>query len=104
MFKAILRAIGYLVTGLAIAVFFVDGVRSISREMLVLTPLENFWRLVEPASLLATRRWIDGLDGLGSMLIEGFQLPAGLWLLAVGALFALLGRKRRLIAPEARTK
>lgn len=105
MIKALLRFFGYLATGLAFAVLFVDGVRSIARDAFVFTPLENFWRLLEPASLLNARRWLAGLDASLQGAVEVvFTLPAALWLLLAGLLLAFLGRKRRLIAPQMRTK
>lgn len=105
MIKGLLRGFGYLFTALAFAVLFVDGVRSLAREAIMLTPLENFWRLMDARTLLEFRRWLSGFEGpLPEFISIGFSLPAVFWLILFGITFSWLGRKRRLITPEMRTK
>ena len=103
MFKALFRFFSYVFTSFGFAIGFVDGVRTIDTETLTLTSVKTFLSFLSSGEAwdLASPNLPEEASNLFASLLG---LPASIVFLCLGILFMLVGRKSRLIAPEARTK
>lgn len=97
MFGFFIRLIGLWVTAGGIVALVIDGTRSIALQRLSVTPLYEAWRSLSPASYAAARRWVETQSH--PMVWTGAEwalgLPSFIVLFALGALFILIGTKRR---------
>lgn len=94
MIKTLLRTLAYLVTSLAFCLAFVDGVRSIDKGSAIFTSLQEFGSYMGVKTPETAPKLLQSL----------VDAPASLSLFGLGVIIMLIGRKRRLIMPELRTK
>jgi hypothetical protein len=98
MFKFIARLFGLLLIAAALVAGIADATRSIASSSLVMTPLGKTWYDIDAGSLNLSQAvierhvWPPLWD---PVMITVLQQPTWLVLLVLGALFLLLGAKRR---------
>jgi hypothetical protein len=105
MIRFLLRAIGLILLALAFIFVVYDGMKSIADRTFYATPLNQFWTEIHAKSLQAFEAAVTGWLG-ESFWQFGVQpvlnQPAAAVAVVVGALFIVLGRKKRPLIGYAR--
>lgn len=95
--RLVLRVIGTWLLGIGVILLIIDGTRSLAVNALVLTPLQETWVSLHPASLEAVRgffasRFFGAL--LEQVLTAVLTFPAFAVFAVPGIILAILGRSR----------
>jgi hypothetical protein len=97
MFGFFIRLIGLWITAGGVVALVIDGTRSIALQHPAVTPLNETWRTLSPASYAAARHFIETQSH--PMVWTGMEwtlgLPTFVVLFALGAALLLLGAKRK---------
>jgi hypothetical protein len=96
--RLILRVIGTWLLGIALILVVIDGTRSLAANALVLTPLADFWTMLNPPSLAAVHGFAESRL-FGAVLVPALDAVLnypGFAVIGVpGIVLAVLGRTRR---------
>ena len=95
--RLVLRVIGTWLLGIGVILLIIDGTKSLAINALVLTPLQETWVSLHPASLDAVRgffasRFFGAL--LDQALTTVLTFPAFAVFAVPGIVLAVLGRSR----------
>jgi hypothetical protein len=105
MIRFLLRSIGLILLALAFIFVIYDGMKSIADRTFYATPLDQFWTDFHVASLQALQALIatrlgESVWQFGAQPV--LHQPAAAVFAVLGALFILLGRKKRPLIGYAR--
>ena len=96
--RLLLRLLGTWLLGIALILLIIDGTRSLAANAIVMTPLEDTWRLLHGQSLEEVRAFLGSRffgPVLEPVVVAALNLPGWLVLGVPGAFIAWLGRTRR---------
>jgi hypothetical protein len=105
MIRFLFRFLGLLVLALAFILLIYDGTKSIAdQRWLYITTVSDLWIQVNEASLMQLKPTIERLAPWlwDPVTLKILNAPAELVLAIVGAVFLLLGRKKRRLIGYAR--
>ena len=105
MIRFLLRSIGLMLLALAFIFVVYDGMRSIADRAFAVTPLDQFWSEIHSSSLKAAQATVDTWVGETTWqfaVLPVLHQPAAAIFAVIGALFILLGRKKRPLIGYAR--
>ena len=106
MFRFLFRFLGLLTLALAFICVVYDGGRYIFNSRLEFLTVGQLWSLIHQTSLQQVQPTIEGR--VGPWLWEGvvqpyfMEQPAALYLIVLGAIFVLLGRRKKPLIGYAR--
>jgi hypothetical protein len=104
MIRFLFRLLGLCLLAAAFVLFVYDGTKSIANHDLIYTRLDDVWAIVDQSSLNAVQGWLKQkvVWAWDPYLQSGFGLPAWTVVGIVGAVFILLGRKKKPLIGYAR--
>src|SRR5262245_2264197 len=97
MIRFLFRFVGLWLLAGAFVALIIDGTRSIAASRLILTPLQEAWGAIHPASLEVLQAWMErSVPGWIWDPVAMSILFTPLWavLAALGLLFILIGRRK----------
>jgi hypothetical protein len=106
MIRFVFRFLGLVTLAAAFVLVVYDGANFIANQRLELTTIDSVWALVHPGSLKQLQPSVEQNVGpwLWQSVIRPYFLeqPASLLLILFGALFILLGRRKKPLIGYAR--
>ncbi len=105
MIRFVLRAAGFLLFAAAFIALIYDGTKTLAGSQVIVTPIEQTWTNVHPASLEATqdklKNWLPAW-ALEWVKDYGLKAPTSLVLGLLGIVLMLSGRKKKPLIGYAR--